>query len=80
MRSMRIWHQNNLTQATRRSFVRNVATVEEGGATLKLLEEYDVALGDAVVWNANGLVEFDGGEWVELYDAEGRDIGEVMNS
>lgn len=53
-----------------------VQSTDEAIAKLKELEERDLRE-PSVISNAGGLEVFEGGEWGEYYDEEGRDIDKI---
>ena len=77
---LRIWHFPNL--GSRIYFKKEVTSVEEGKATLRLLADYDLKLGDLVSSNAQGMeiyvgkdVNYETSEgWEEWYDDDGNDF------
>lgn len=58
----------------------DVESIEEAIKVLNILTYYDLYLGDDIIGcNVGGLLINEGGEWVEYYDEEGRDIREIEN-
>lgn len=82
---LRIWHFPNL--GGKIHFKKEVESVDEARLVLKLLADYDLALGDLIHSNAQGLevyvgtdVDYETSEgWEEYYDDESRDICELMD-
>lgn len=62
----------------RTEYIRLVNSPKEAVLILDVLARYDLALGDSIVWNAQGLqVSYNNGEtWEEWEDEYGDGIGE----
>ena len=79
---LRIRHFPNL--GSKIYFKQEVKTVEEAREKLKLLADYDLALGDLIHSNAQGLEVYVGEDvdyetndgWEEWEDDEGNNIGD----
>ena len=76
---LKVWW---IPQIPMKSFDVLVKNVDEAILLLTTLAEYDKFQYDWNVKpdysNAGGLIEFDGVEWLDYYDEEGRDIDEIM--
>ena len=75
---LEIWH---IPQVPMTAFRIPVKNVEEATKILDVLADYDEFQFKHKVKpdysNVQGLEEFDGKEWCEYYDDEGRDIQEI---
>ena len=79
MKKLRIWWIPN---PPRKPFTREVKDIDEAKIFLNLLADYDLYLGDEIIFaNACGLESTETGEWTgeEYYDEQGRDILEIMD-
>lgn len=80
--ALRIWWVNNLVK-----FHYDVNSVEEAIKLLNMLAQYDLALGETIVWNSGGLERFEEDynddatpftKWFEYVDEDGYDIQDLM--
>ena len=76
--NLRVWH---IPQVPMTSFKVPVKNAKEAVKILEVLADYDEFQFKHKVKpdysNVQGLEEFDGKEWCEYYDDEGRDIQEI---
>jgi len=75
---LRVWH---IPQVPMTAFRISVKSIKEAIKILDVLADYDEFQFEHKVKpdysNVQGLEEFDGKEWCEYYDDEGRDIQEI---
>lgn len=69
---MRVWW--NTEQTVRYYYV---TTIEDAMKVLSVLTTREMD-DDSIEFNASGLEQYDGQEWTEYYDDDGRDIQEMM--
>lgn len=69
---LRIWHISN---APRNPFRKEVKDIKEAKHALDLLADYDLYLGDSIIFmNTQGVEAYKENEWSEWYSEEGNDI------
>lgn len=69
---LRVWHKSaHFGGPPYETTVKlSVSTVEEGRAALRALADYDLALGDLVLFNAQGLLVFRNGQWEDYEETK----------
>lgn len=63
----RVWHISANNQYGRTEYTREVVSPKEAVFVLDVLARYDLALGDTIIWNSQGLQVSadDGATWEE---------------